>query len=406
MNEATIRLEVRPEVSAFVDQVRARLSDLSDEEREELVGGLEADIAELVADGGSVTELGDPRAYADELRAAAGIERLSQTAVDASRSKFLGLRQRVDRPVGEPLGAMLDTVRDRWLALVGAPALSGAWEILASLRPVWWVLRAWVAMQLLDYAIGNGRWGLDLFPTTGTPLMGLLLLLGAVVVSVQIGRGRLWPGTARASRPWPRLLLVGLNAFAVLALAFVLAQLPTQQDADLAFDRGYRAGTGGGGGLVYRGQSVKNVFPYDAQGHPLTGVQLFDQEGRPLSLNRTSEYIGWDDATGDRWNVGYPWMNGAQRLYNVVPLAMREQASPGQPARAWTSENPPALPTPPLAVVPPAALPTGDAATEPAGSSEVAPDEPADGASGEDSEVPPKSDEKSGKRDSENQAGR
>ena len=33
MNEPTIRLEVRPEVTAFVEKVRARLSDLTDEER-------------------------------------------------------------------------------------------------------------------------------------------------------------------------------------------------------------------------------------------------------------------------------------------------------------------------------------------------------------------------------------
>jgi len=70
MNDTT-RLEVRPEVADFLDKVRARLSDLTDEEREELLGGLEADLSELVSDGGSVAELGDPRAYADELRSAA-----------------------------------------------------------------------------------------------------------------------------------------------------------------------------------------------------------------------------------------------------------------------------------------------------------------------------------------------
>ena len=38
----------RPEISGFVDQVRARLADLTEEEREELVGGLEADLSALV----------------------------------------------------------------------------------------------------------------------------------------------------------------------------------------------------------------------------------------------------------------------------------------------------------------------------------------------------------------------
>ncbi|HEY0775806.1 MAG TPA: hypothetical protein VGD51_17100, partial [Nocardioidaceae bacterium] len=90
MNEATIRLETRPEVSAFVGKVRDRLADLTDEEREELVGGLEADINELVEDGGSVAALGDPRAYADELRAAAGIERPAGGAVPGARGLSRG----------------------------------------------------------------------------------------------------------------------------------------------------------------------------------------------------------------------------------------------------------------------------------------------------------------------------
>jgi hypothetical protein len=45
------------------------------------VGGLEGALPELVTDGGSVVELGDPRVYADELRAAAGLERSLQQGV-------------------------------------------------------------------------------------------------------------------------------------------------------------------------------------------------------------------------------------------------------------------------------------------------------------------------------------
>ena len=65
-------VQTSPAVAAFVAQVRARLGDLTEEEREELLGGLEADLAERLAEG--ETELGDPAAYAAELRAAAGLE--------------------------------------------------------------------------------------------------------------------------------------------------------------------------------------------------------------------------------------------------------------------------------------------------------------------------------------------
>ena len=60
-----------PRSSDFVAAVRRHFADLDPEEREELLGGLEADIADLVAERGPGA-LGDPDAYAAELRAAAG----------------------------------------------------------------------------------------------------------------------------------------------------------------------------------------------------------------------------------------------------------------------------------------------------------------------------------------------
>ncbi len=171
MNEPTIRLEARPEVSAFVDKVRARLSDLTDEEREELVGGLEADIAELVADGGSVAELGDPRAYADELRTAAGVER--------SRGRSIGGVQvrRPRRPLGSQLDALMDAARARWMRLMERPRLAPAWSVASAIRPVWWVLRAWVAVQLVDWTFGPWEYPTPI-PTLGGPLGGFVLLVG------------------------------------------------------------------------------------------------------------------------------------------------------------------------------------------------------------------------------------
>lgn len=395
MNEPTIRLDVRTEVSAFVDQVRARLADLSDEDREELVGGLEADIAELVSDGGSVAELGDPRAYADELRAAAGIER-SRGGGDAPDSRRA---RRVRRAAGERVGATLDGLRHRWLDLVDSAGLDSAWQVAVALRPVWWVARAWAAVQLFDAFLGNGRFGLDVLPSFGTPLFGKLLLVAAVVVSVQIGRGKLWPGRQRQTAPWSRLLLLGLNTLAVLVVTVVVPQLPTQRDIDLAFDRGYRATSGAGtaSGLMQRGRAVENVFPYDVQGQPLTGVQLFDQDGRPLNV-APGAGDQWSES-GDRVTVTYPWFNGTRRLYNVFPLPRRaqtEDSTTGVQVSAWSSANPPALPTPPLAVVPPAALPTAQPAADETtgagpttGADAKASGEGADkGAAGSDSENP------------------
>jgi hypothetical protein len=366
MNEATIRVETGPEVSAFVGQVRARLSDLSDEEREELVGGLEADIAELVSDGGTVSELGDPRAYADELRAAAGIERPTGAA-DATGAGFLGVR-RLRRPVARRVDASLDGARRRWFELVEVPALRTTWDFLTTLRPVWWVLRAWVAVQLLDLTTQGGDLATPV-PTLGGPLLGSLVWLVAIVVSVQIGRGAIWPGSGAARTALARVVLLALNAFAILMTPVVLGQFPasgTWEYHDLVGS--YEPNPG----LMNRGEWVQNVFPFDAQGQPLTGVQLFDQDGNPLNVAR----FAGDEFNGGQRTVVYPWLNGEKRLYNVFPLPRREQDSRWAGVRpdAWTSPNPPYLPTPPLAVVPPVALPgieveptdqTADEATEP-----------------------------------------
>ena len=68
----TAPTDARGEVATFVAAVRARFADLGPEEREELLGGLEADLADLVVERGPGV-LGDPEAYAAELRAAAGL---------------------------------------------------------------------------------------------------------------------------------------------------------------------------------------------------------------------------------------------------------------------------------------------------------------------------------------------
>jgi hypothetical protein len=357
MNEPTIRLETRPEVSTFVEKVRERLADLSDEEREELVGGLEADIHELVEDGGSVAELGDPRAYADELRGAAGIER---PAAGGAAGLLRGRGAR--RAAGRRVEHLLDAARRRWSELTEVTALSAAWDLATTLRPVWWVLRAWVALQLFDIYTQGGDVATPL-PTLGGPVVGSLVWLVAVVVSVQIGRNRIWPGSGPARTTLARLVLLGLNAFAMLMTPAVLGQFPASGTWAYAEPGHFDPEPG------LRSNSdtyVENVFPYDAQGNPLTGVQLFDQDGRPLNVAR---FAGDSYSAGDRLTVTYPWFNGEQRLYNVFPLPRREQSGMRWGARvdpgAWTSANPPFLPSAPLAVVPPATLPGTEPTDEP-----------------------------------------
>ena len=80
----------------------------------------------LVADGGTVAELGDPRAYADELRTAAGLERRTRSG------RGLGGVRRPRRPAREVVTDVLDGSRRRWDERVTArPGLAATWQVIA-----------------------------------------------------------------------------------------------------------------------------------------------------------------------------------------------------------------------------------------------------------------------------------
>ncbi len=215
-----INLAVLPQVSTFVQQVRARLADLDPEVRDELTDGLEADLSELVAEHGGLGPLGEisspddgssvdlvalvgtPTAYADELRAAAGLP---------PHAPIQGKPRRL-------WGEILDSWRDAFLRVTDRPALHGPWLALVGLRPVWWILRAWAACMLVDELVLT-PWirGVSFLPTHNG-FLGLLLVIAAATLSVQIGRGRVWPGTGQSSA---RTVLGLLNAFAVVVLPIV-----------------------------------------------------------------------------------------------------------------------------------------------------------------------------------------
>jgi len=315
---------VRPEVTAFVARVRQHLADLTEEECEELVGGLEADLSEQAAEGTLV--LPDPAQYAAELRAAAGLP--------------LTRRPRVFQ--------WPEAVRTRWFALTEhSSATRQAWGLLKALRPAWWVLRAWIAVTLLDQLVGEWEY-VSLLPTLGVPGLGPLLLGAAVVVSVLVGQGRIWPGSGPDRPALARMALLSLNVLAVLApLTFSgdgsdiesYSAVPYREPDRLVLHSGHDV--------------VRNIYAYDAAGQPLVGVQLFDQKGRPVSVApQSSMGLGRERA------VTCPWVNGTTTLFNVFPLRERLQRSGTclddvDPARVGAAE----LREPPLASVPPATLP-------------------------------------------------
>ncbi|MBW8025877.1 hypothetical protein EOG37_04155 [Clavibacter michiganensis subsp. michiganensis] len=284
MNTADPTLDTR--IRAFAAAVRDRLADLDPEDVDDLTGGLEADLQEEAADHDGALQLGDPVRYADELRSSAGLPERAVAA--ASTSPLAQLRETVRERLGE-LHARMRANRE----------LSAILDLLIVFRPVWWLLRAWAGYQFLGLTLGSLR----VLPTT---LVGWTILVVLTVISVQWGRGR-W---AR-SRPAQALRTV-VSVFTALVLLALFPTLLNELAVREYNDPGASTSYIEQPGLSLDGKQVTNLFAYDAEGNLLERVQLFDQDGEPVTTvgSAATDGIAADPATGasvtpsdGAWNV-------------------------------------------------------------------------------------------------------
>lgn len=355
-------IDTIPDVRAFLDTVRADLADLDPDEQAEILDGLEADLSELVAERGPQA-LDDPHAYARELRAAAG---LGEAGTPRGR-----------RSVGARVNGLLDAAHGRFdAALDRLPGESR--PLVAWLQPLWWVARAWLAVQLLEL-LTSSTYRFALVPHLRG--LGWAVLAVAVVLSVQVGRGWIWPGGRRGALA--RVVLLTLNALALGVVLPVATGMGNDQRYWDGYQQGITEATQGvvpadvgidRAGVYADGRWVSNIYPYDAQGRPLSGVQLFDQAGKPIQVVAQPQCVHGQDAdvvplgeepdctdaeTGDSLplRVFYPWTNGATSVLNVFPLPARMQPGPERSATAFSESTRPALGPYPLATVPRVSLP-------------------------------------------------
>ncbi len=192
---------VPPQVLQFVREVRAALDDLAPAEVDELTEGLAADLSEGVDEAPS---LGDPAAYAAELRAAAG------------------LPPRRPRPDTRAL-ATVATLDRRALDAARAWVARQVWwspvrDFLVDLRPAWWVARGWAFWQLVRPV--EDSMGHVLPTSTGS----LLVLAAFVVVSAQFGR------RTRDARGGRRVVVTAVNVVAVVCLLPALTTATSQPE--------------------------------------------------------------------------------------------------------------------------------------------------------------------------------
>ena len=276
---------VQPEIVRFAAGVRAALADLPAEEVDDLTEGLEADLAESLAEDLRRT-LPDPVAYAAELRLAAG------------------LPGRVPRPTVR--NRLADVWRDEAArtrsAIADNPALASFVDFVLTLRPAWWIVRAWIATWLLAALFGEER-GFAFEPVWFVPL------LGATIVSVQWGRGR-WQFTGLR-----QIVVIG-NIVAAVALVPVLAAADSNM-GDTYYETDYAdPGAPTAEGLSMDGQPVTNIYAYDSAGNKLTGVQLFDVDGKPIVPLRDTDVTSILQTPAT--------LETGVEAYNVYPLAVAQ----------------------------------------------------------------------------------
>jgi len=273
------------EAARYVDGVAAQLADLPDEDRADLLDELAAHVDELVAEGDTplTDRLGSPAEYAAELRASAGL------------------------PPARSRGRAGAQALDRLRRAAGHPWVRAAGDLLGALRPVWWVIRAWVVVGLVAMWPGQTTptWAdfMPLVPRIGTPLVGLLVLLAAVTASVQLGRRT----PVRGARG--RWAVVALNVCTALLLVPVLANVGEATHPGYVYIGSGTTEVPPHDGVYAAGHQVWNIYAYDANGRMLHDVRLFDQGGRPLSLglspDRTRQVVV--DAQGRLVENAFPY---------------------------------------------------------------------------------------------------
>jgi hypothetical protein len=304
---------VAHDVRTYAAQVRAALAGLGAEQVDDLTDGLEANLADALADdrrrhgGGSLTdEFGSPAAYAEELRTAAGLAPTEAVGPGGFRSAL-----------GAPWRATVERARQVLTRLRATRWWPPVEDLLVALRPAWWVLRGWALAHVLLQMSGADGGVAFWLPSS---MAGWVLLGLAVVASAQWGRGR-W----RTGPRWRRALLL-LSAVLAVVTVVLLVGLPDQQGKERAMLESEVAVAGRpSDGVVVDGERAFNLFVYDADGQPVDGAQVVDQRGRPVLTDpggndRWHRQKYWPDGASEpTYHVGVPGPGGQLR-WNVYPL--------------------------------------------------------------------------------------
>jgi hypothetical protein len=230
--------------ATYLARVTEGLRDLPAEEREEMLQDLEAHLTEL-EDEEIDQVLGTPEAFVEEFRVSAGLDATPAAAGPGLVERWRGALNR----------------RAAWLSdLVAWPTI----------RPLWVWTRGWLVVCawsfLYDYE------GFERFPIPSIGMstsVGLAFVILATWLSLWLAKGQQGP------QAFGSVVFSVVAGFALLGM--LLNPMPTYSQLVEVYEQ-----------PVYTeqltapdGNVIANVYAYDLEGSPAE-VLLFDQEGRPL----------------------------------------------------------------------------------------------------------------------------
>ncbi len=327
-------------VADYLATVGQNLAGIPAAEHQDILEEVAEHLADVAAELGPdadgpalVARLGSAKAYAAELRSAAGYDapprvRLGRVADQAARSYVVAARAKIESWPG------------------GTETLA----FLRRLRPAWWVLRAWVLAQWLSLGASGDPTGLVPRVWRNNSLVGFIVFVVLAVASVRIGQR-----SERLGRRahWQRLVLIG--NVAIVLMCFPVAD---RVGSGNSVYYGAPAGAPSAPGVTVADSNgnatdATNLFAFGPDGHPIDHVRIYDQDGHPVVVQDqdTSEcYAGVDRASA----APSAAPTASPLPTNVYP---REQLTPqldadGNPTGVCTtSAGTPGFVVPPLAGV-------------------------------------------------------
>ena len=325
----------------YLVAVESELADLPAEDRSALLEDLALHLDALTAEDDDrpiAVRLGPAAAYAADLRAAAGLPARGTTAGSATP----GIRCRVD--------AVLASAPYRR----ALPALRGTRRLLVELRPGWWVLRGYLVVLVPCLLDRDYTDDIPVPAPMGSHELGVLLVVAAVAGSVILGRRKL-PKALGA-------IVVAAGVLLVLAAAVLANGIRSDLRNDL-FAAAWATGPqvpDEAYPLLSRHGPVTNVFPYAADGTPLDGVLLYDQDGRPLKVGFQQWWADQCARVLDQPLAadGVAVPNSYPQSYELDPAGVDLSRSiPRPPSSCQTDVARPAVPLPTFPAAPVAPAP-------------------------------------------------